>query len=98
MKTEIFTCKFYGTEFQHIVTSDYPNILEVKCNLSYLLRKRDNQLRPDDEEFTTQWFQGKSNKKAYKEYTDKKGVYIKYSTGTSVKPSFIKIYKTGVSQ
>lgn len=93
MKKETFTCKFYETEFQYIITSDYPNIIEVKCNLSYLLRKRDNQLQPNEEEFAVQYFQGKSNKKIYKEYTDKKGTYIKYGTGTSKKPTYLKIYK-----
>jgi hypothetical protein len=63
MKTEKFTCTFYNTEFQYIITSDYPNILEVKNNLSYLLRKRDNELLPNEKVFAVQSFQGKSNKK-----------------------------------
>jgi hypothetical protein len=38
-------------------------------------------------------FKENLTKKTYKEYTDKKGTYIKYNTGTSVKPTSIKIYK-----
>jgi hypothetical protein len=93
MKTEIFNCTFHGINFQYIITSDYPDILEVKNNISYLLRKRDNELKGNEEEFAVQSFQGKSNKKTYKEYSDKKGSYIKYNTGTATKPSTIKIYK-----
>jgi hypothetical protein len=93
MKTETFNCMFHGIEFQYIITSDYPCILESKSNISYLLRKRDNELKGNEEEFAIDYFQGKSNRKAYKEYTDKKGSYIKFNTGTSVKPGTIKIYK-----
>lgn len=93
MKTEIYNCKFYNTEFQYTITSEYPSILEVKSNLSYLLKKKDNSLLGNEEEFSTYIFQGKSNKKTYKEYEDKKGKYIKFNTGTSIKPSVIKIYK-----
>jgi uncharacterized protein YozE (UPF0346 family) len=71
----------------------YPNILEAKSNISYLLRKRDNELKGNEEEFAVEYFQGKSNRKTYKEYEDKKGKYIKYGTGTRTKPTVIKIYK-----
>lgn len=93
MKTETFTCKFHDMEFQYIITSEYPNIIEAKRNLGYLLRKRDNELRDNEIEFPVQHLQGKSNNKAYKEYEDKKGKYIKYTTGTSCEPKFLKIYK-----
>ncbi len=93
METKIFNCKFYDTECTFLITYEYPNILEVKNNLTYLLRKKHNELKSDDQEFITQYKQGKSNNKTYKEYEDKKGKYIKYQTGTSIKPSFIKIYK-----
>jgi hypothetical protein len=93
MKTEIFTCKFQDIEFKYIITSDYPTILETKENLRYLLRKKHNELLENEAEFNVNYFQGKSNRKHYKEYEDKKGKYIKFSTGTSVKPAIIKIYK-----
>lgn len=95
MKTQTFTCKRFDIEFQYIITSNYPNILEVKENLGYLLRKRDNELQGNEEEFAINYFQGKSNNKAYKEYEDKKGKYIKFHT-SGAKPGYLKIYKEDI--
>jgi len=73
-----------------IVISEFPKILSVKTNLSYKLNLEKGVKL--ENEFDELAFSGKSNHKTYKQYTDKKGNYIKYSTGTSVKPSYIKIY------
>jgi hypothetical protein len=91
MKTEIFKLKFYDTEFEMIITHDFPFILEEKNNLAYKLNLKEGI--KVEEEYIIHTFQGNSNKKEYTQYYDSKGTYIKYRTGTSIKPGTIKIYK-----